>query len=100
MEMFRISKKVEGSSKPRPLLIKFESLVSKDNVLDNSSRLKDSESFSNVILSLDLSKEDREECKKLQEIKRGQPEGRKWVIRIRGHPDAYHAIANRRRAVE
>ena len=34
-------------------------------VLDNSSRLKDSESFNKVILSLDLSKEDREDCKKL-----------------------------------
>ena len=32
-------------------------------VLDNSSRLKDSESFSKVILSLDLSKDDREDCK-------------------------------------
>ena len=34
-------------------------------VLDNSSRLKDSESFSKVILCLDLSKDDREDYKKL-----------------------------------
>ena len=40
-EMFRISKKAEDSSKPRPLLIKFESLETKNLVLDNSRRLKD-----------------------------------------------------------
>ena len=34
-------------------------------VLDNSSILKDNESFNKVILSLDLSKEKREDCKKL-----------------------------------
>ena len=56
-------------------------------ILDNSSRrFKDSESFRKVILSLDMSKEDWEDCKK-------------WVIRIRGQPGAFHAFAYRR-AVE
>ena len=66
LEMFRIGTKVEESSKPKLLMIKFESLETKNMVLDNSSRLKDSESFNKVILSFDLSKEDREDCKKLQ----------------------------------
>ena len=80
-------------------MIKFESLETK-----NSSRLKDSESFNKVILSLDLSKEDREDCKKsfadkLKEV--NEKEGsKKWVVRIRGQPGALHAIAYRRRAVE
>ena len=60
LEMFRICKKVEECSKPRPLLIKFESLETKDMVSDNSSRLKDSENFNKFIISLDLSMEDRE----------------------------------------
>ena len=64
LEMFRIDKKLKNlqnqNLKPKPLLIKFESLETKNMVLDNSSRLKDSESFNKVILSLDLSKEDRE----------------------------------------
>ena len=104
-EMFRIGKKVEESSKPRPLLIKFESLETKNMVLDNSSRLKDSESFNKVILSLDLSKEDREDCKKLlaDKLKEVNKKGgsKKWVLRIRGQRGrAFHAIVYRRRAVE
>ena len=59
-------------------------------VLDNSSRLKDSESFNKVILSLDLSKEDREDCKKLlaDKLKEVNQKGgsKKWVVRIRGQP--------------
>ena len=55
-EMFRIGKKVEESSKPRPLLIKFESLETKNMVLGNSSGLKDSERFNKVILSLRFAK--------------------------------------------
>ena len=83
--MFRGGKKVEESSKPRPLLIKFESLETKNMVLDNSSRLKDSASFNKVILSLDLAKEDREDCKNLVADKsKSQPEGRKQGL---GHKD-------------
>ena len=102
-EMFRIGKKGE-SPKPRPLLIKFESLETKNMVLDNSNRLKDSESFNKVILSLDLSKEDREDRKKLlaDKLKEVNEKGgsKKWIVRIRGQPGAFHAIAYRRRAVE
>ena len=102
-EMFRIGKKGE-SPKPRPLLIKFESLETKNMVLDNSRRLKDSESFNKVILNLDLSKEDREDCKKLlaDKLKEVNEKGgsKKWVVRIRGQPGAFHAVAYRRRAVE
>ena len=86
--MFRISKNVEESSKPRLLFIKFESLLTKNMILDNSSRLKDSERFSKFILSLDLSKEDREDCKKLlaDKLKEVSQKGgsKRWVIRIRG----------------
>ena len=74
-------------------------------VLDNSSsRLKASESFNKVILSLDLSKKDREDCKKLlaDKLKEVNEKGgsKKWVIRIRGQLGAFHAVAYRRRAVE
>ena len=103
-EMFRIGKKVEESLKPRPLLIKFESLETKNIVLDNSRRLKDGESFNKVTLSLDLSKEDKEDCKKLlaDKLKEvNEKEGsKKRVVRIRGQPGAFHAIAYRRRADE
>ena len=63
IEIFRIGKKYENASKPRPVLVKFDNQTTKNMVLDNSRRLKDSEIFSKVILSLHLSKEDREDCK-------------------------------------
>ena len=63
--MFRIGKKVEDSSKPRPLLIKFENLMIKDLILDNSNTLRECEQFRKVILSQDLSQEVWEECEKL-----------------------------------
>ena len=74
--MFKIDKKVEYSSKPRPILVKFENLVTRNLNLDNSNKLRESDQFRKVILSEDLSKEDREECKKLFTDK----------IRIRGQP--------------
>ena len=94
--MFRIDKKVEDYSKPMPLLIKFESLETKNVVLDNSRRLKDSESFSKVILSPDLSKEDREDCKKLLADKLKEVNqkvgSKKWFVRIRGQSGAFHWV--------
>ena len=77
----------------------FNKQSTKNMDLDNSSRLKDSESFNKVILSLDLSKEDREECKKLlaDKLKEVNEKGgsKKWVVRIRGQPGAFHVIAYR-----
>ena len=49
LEMFRIGKKGE-SSKPRPLLKKFESLETKNMGLDNSSRLKASTKLSKALI--------------------------------------------------
>ena len=63
LEMFRIDKKVEDSSKPRPLLIKLENLMIQSLMLDNS-KLRESE-IKESNPSQDLSKEDRDEGKKL-----------------------------------
>lgn len=104
LEMYRIGKKVEDASKPRPVLIKFDNLLTKSMVLDNSNKLKDSEVFNKVILSHDLSKEDREIYKKLFEDKLKEINlkggSKKWVVRIRGEPGAFHTVAYRRRVVD
>ena len=66
IEIFKIyKKKDEIASKPRPVLVKLYNQSSKNMVLDNSNRLKDNEILRKVIVSLDLSKEDREDSKKL-----------------------------------
>ena len=78
--------------------MKFDNESTKNIGLDNSSKLKESKVFSKVILSLDLSNEKREDCKKLLPDKlKGSNE---WVARIRGQPGAFHDIAYRRRVVE
>ena len=53
-------------------------------VLDNSSKLKDSESMSKVILNLDLSNKYREDCKKLfaDKLKEVNPEGRNQQVHL------------------
>ena len=101
LETFRICQKVEESSNPRPLLIKFESLETKNMVLDNSRRLKDSESFNKVTLSLDVAKEDMEDCKNLlaDKLKEVNKKGgsKKWVVRMRGgRPGALHGITKQK----
>ena len=75
-------------------------MTANDSVLDKNSRLKDSEIFSKVILSLDLSKKDREDCEKLLADKLvevgqmgGSNEGAIW---IGGQPGAFHVVAYRR----
>ena len=57
--------KVQGNERQRKQnnIIKYNLIEGR--VLDNSCRLKDSEIFRKFILSLDLSKEDREVRKKL-----------------------------------
>ena len=50
IEIFRIGKKFEDSSKPRPLL-KFENLMTENFILDNSNKLRESEQFMEVIES-------------------------------------------------
>lgn len=104
VEAFRLGKRIADSSRPRPVLVKFVNQSARDMVLDSSNKLKESEQFSKVILSLDLSKEDREECKKLftEKVKEVNQKGgsNKWVVRIKGQPGAFHAVAYRRRTRE
>ena len=55
---------------PRPVMIKFQSTSVKNLTMENAPKLKKAEETRNIILSNDLSKEDRLECKRLLEEKK------------------------------
>ena len=93
VDVFEMERKL--GKEPRPVLVKFESQTSNNLILENASKLKNSEVFKKVIFSQDLSKQDREECNK------------KWLQNERssiqrvgntneGQPGSFHAIVHRR----
>ena len=63
----RPGKVSESSSEPRPLLVGFRSQAVRDNILDNARKLKHSDLFSRVSLVPDLTNQQRQEDKELQQ---------------------------------
>ena len=65
--------------------------------MENAPKLKKAEETRNIILSNDLSKEDRLECKRLLEEKKrliGEKDDiTKWMFRIKGKAGAFYAVA-------
>lgn len=96
VDIFRMGRRLDNESRPRLVLIKFESQTSKNPILENSSKLKDSEAFKSVILIQDLRKELREVNEKFTSKAKGyQCKG--WTLQIEGQPGTFHAIIHRRR---
>ena len=62
VDMFRMGRKVNKNQDQ--FLLNLKVSLQKNTILANASELKNSEVFKRVILSQDLSKEDRQECKK------------------------------------
>ena len=95
VEIFRMGRRTENTKKVRPILIKLESFNLKNLILENAFKLKKSEAFSKVVLNHDMSKEDREECKKMLAAKQKEVD-HKGAVRIRGWPGSFRAVANKR----
>ena len=94
---------MDATQKPRPILVKFENQVQRNLVLQNCYKLKKSELFKRVILCQDLSKEDREECKRLLTNKKREIDSKddasKWIFRVRGQPGNFHVVTYRRQSL-
>jgi hypothetical protein len=67
-KVFRLGK--NSSEKERPLLIQFESRMTKNLLLQNLFKLKRT-SFKNIVISQDMTLNERTECKKLHEEAKG-----------------------------
>ena len=73
----------ENQIKQRPLLVKLENLEQKWLILRNAKRLRNNENLKNCIIALDLTKEEREQDKKLRsELKAKRDNGEtNWFIK-------------------
>ena len=92
-KLFRLGKKDQGSQtggKVRPLLVEFMNGMTKNLVMQNLKRLRESEEcFRNVVIAHDMTQAEREECrKKVEEAKslEAQDQSGEWIYRVRGSP--------------
>ena len=96
VEVYRLGRR-DDSHKTRPVLIKFENHSIKNLVMENAPRLRRSESTRNVILSNDLSREDRQECRRLLQERKDEigkkDDISKWIFRIKGKVGEFHVVA-------
>ena len=90
--MARMGRKIEDTKKCRPLIVKFYSYTTKNMILEIF--------ILSLIISHDLSREDREQCrlliKKAKEEKEKNGEADKYIYKVRGEPGSFHVVLVRR----
>lgn len=78
------------TSVKRPMLVEFRSKVLKNEIMESLRNLRNaSEPFKGLVVSYDMTKGEREECKRLVETakQREALEGQgEWIYRVRGAP--------------
>ena len=93
VRILRLGRRVEGEC--RPILIEFKNHIFKNLVMENVTKLKNSDAFRNLSLMHDMTKIEREECRKLvsmakeKEDKEGMGE---WIFRVRGSPGNLYIV--------
>jgi hypothetical protein len=87
----RLGERPVGDAGPRPLLIGFKSLDSKQTILDNTRKLSEKEDvWSNVSVISDLTKRQREEEKKMRQeadrlnAERSKEDEKNWLWKVVG----------------
>lgn len=99
-ELFRMGKRTEEATNPRPLLIKFNSFIDKNLIMENCSKLRRNEAYKSIMINHDLSKEDREEIRKLISEKKKEialkEDINKWGLRVKGQPGEFYIVSYRR----
>jgi len=96
---FRLGKK-DGSN--RPLLVKFKTKTNKNLIMDNLTNFNKLEGiFKGIGIGHDLTKEQREECKKLADIGKEKEnlEKGEFIYRVRGSPGNFRLVKIRKRTI-
>jgi hypothetical protein len=95
-KMLRLGRK-DDTGKPRPLLVQLGCRMAKNLIMDSLFRLKNIDAkFKGITVSHDMTKKEREECKKLvEEAKRkeNQDVSGEWIYRVRGPPGQMKIIS-------
>lgn len=98
--MARMGRKSEDRNRCRPLMVKFYSYTTKNMILESCYKLKKMQKFKSLIVSHDLSKEDREQCrmliKKAKQEKEKSGEVEKFIYKVRGDPGSFYVVTVRR----
>ena len=96
-KVYRIGKR---GPEVRPLLIQLSSSMLKNHVMETSFRLSKSEKFRHVVISHDMTEQEREQCKRLvveakdRESREGSGE---FIYRVRGQPGAMKIVKLKKR---
>lgn len=103
-KLVRLGRKSEDpSDRPRPVLITLSSKIAKNLVMANLFRLRYADSkFKNVVISHDMSRKDRDQCKLLSEEAKKLTEGDEkgeWLYRVRGLPGYMTIVPIRKRTL-
>ena len=96
-KIYRIGK---GGTEVRPLLIQLSSSMLKNHIMETTFKLRKVEKFAQVVISHDMTKQEREQCKQLvAEAKQRESEELtgEYIFRVRGPPGNMKVIRLRKR---
>ena len=89
-KVIRLGKLEDNARKPRPLLVGFDSLAMKQDILTQTKKLRDMEEYKDVYWNHDLTKAQREKVKTLvtqaKELEAKDTSGN-FLYRVRGPPE-------------
>jgi hypothetical protein len=95
-KMIRLGRKSDNG-KPRPLLVQLGCRLAKNLIMDSLFRLKSIDAkFKGITVSHDMTKNEREECRKLVDEakqKENQDASGEWIYRVRGLPGQMRIIS-------
>ena len=90
LHVFRLGRRGEDEDTARPLLVQLGSYTQKNVIMESLYKLKHADTeYKRVVVSHDMTKSEREECKKLVEeakTRQAQDQSGEYLYRVRGTP--------------
>jgi len=97
-KVLRLGKRSSDGMSPRPVLIQLGSRHIKNLITESLYKIKSLEAkFQNIIVSHDMTKKQREECKALVEEAKRKSESGDWIYKVRGPPGNWKLIQTKKR---
>lgn len=99
VKVVRLGRNTDNIDRPRPLLVQLGGRMAKNLVMENLSRLQHADSqFKKIIVSHDMTKMEREECKVLvaEAKEKTANESGDWIYVVRGSPTKLHIIKKKK----
>jgi hypothetical protein len=96
---FRLGKMNIDASKQRPILVQFVNRMTKNYLMNNLYYIKKTH-YKDIVISHDMTKNERDQCKKLvEEAKKKELEesSGEWIFRVRGLPGQMKIMKIRKR---